>query len=93
MGGRVSEDQTPYRFESIALSSESTVVTEFARQGELREERYRSEVEFERDLFARLQAQAGVPSRHPGRITPCVSGMNGRFLPRSNLPPTGRLAV
>lgn len=54
----MSEDQAAYRFEPIALSNESTVVAEFVRQGESREERYQSEAELERDLIERLQVQA-----------------------------------
>jgi len=54
----MSEDPKRYRYEPIALSSESTVVAEFVRPDEVREERYQSEAELERDFIARLQVQA-----------------------------------
>ena len=54
----MSEDLKPYRYEPIALSNESTVVAEFVRPNEVREERYQSEAELERDFIARLQVQA-----------------------------------
>ena len=54
----MTEAPAPSRFEPIALSSESTVVAEFVRPHEAREERYQSEAELERDLIARLQVQA-----------------------------------
>jgi hypothetical protein len=54
----VSEDLKPSRYEPIALSNESTVVAEFVRPDEVREERYQSEAELERDFIARLQVQA-----------------------------------
>lgn len=54
----MTEAPAPYRYEPIALSSESTVVAEFVRPNEAREERYQSEAELERDLIQRLQAQA-----------------------------------
>lgn len=54
----MSEDLKPSRYEPIALSNESTVVAEFVRPNEVREERYQSEAELERDLIARLQVQA-----------------------------------
>ncbi|MFC5770656.1 type I restriction endonuclease subunit R, partial [Thauera sinica] len=54
----MSEDLKPYRYEPIALSNESTVVAEFVRPNEMREERYQSEAELERDFIARLQVQA-----------------------------------
>jgi type I restriction enzyme R subunit len=54
----MSEDPKPCRYEPIALSSESTVVAEFARPNEAREERYQSEAALERDFIQRLQAQA-----------------------------------
>jgi len=54
----VSEDLKPSRYEAIALSNESTVVAEFVRPNEVREERYQSEAELERDLIERLQVQA-----------------------------------
>jgi type I restriction enzyme R subunit len=53
----VSEDLKPCRYEPIALSSESTVVAEFVRPDEAREERYQSEAELERDFIQRLQVQ------------------------------------
>ena len=54
----MNESRTPYRIEPIALSSESTVVAEFVRPDEAREERYQSETALERDLVERLKAQA-----------------------------------
>ncbi|MCG9078140.1 type I restriction endonuclease subunit R [Laribacter hongkongensis] len=54
----MSEDLKPYRYEPIALFSESTVVAEFVRPTEVREERYQSEGELERDLIERLKIQA-----------------------------------
>lgn len=54
----MSETRLPYRFEPIALSDESTVVAEFVRPDEVREERYQSEAELERDLIKRLRIQA-----------------------------------
>jgi type I restriction enzyme R subunit len=46
------------RFEPIALSNESTVVAEFVRPNEVRDERYQSEAELERDFIKQLQVQA-----------------------------------
>ena len=46
------------RYEPIALSDESTVVAEFVRANEAREERYQSEAALERDFIERLQVQA-----------------------------------
>jgi len=54
----MTEAPAPNRYEPIALSSESTVVAEFVRPNEVREERYQSEAELERDFIARLQVQA-----------------------------------
>jgi type I restriction enzyme R subunit len=54
----MSEAPKPYRYEPIALSNESTVVAEFVRPNEVREERYQSEAELERDFIQRLQVQA-----------------------------------
>jgi type I restriction enzyme R subunit len=54
----MSEAPKPYRYEPIALSNESTVVAEFVRPNEVREERYQSEAELERDFIQRLQMQA-----------------------------------
>ena len=54
----MSEDFKPYRIEPIALSNESTVIAEFARPDEAREERYQSEAALERDFIQRLRAQA-----------------------------------
>jgi type I restriction enzyme R subunit len=50
--------EIPPRYEAIALSNESTVVAEFVRPNEVREERYQSEAELERDFIERLQVQA-----------------------------------
>jgi type I restriction enzyme R subunit len=53
------QDTTPItRYEPIALSNESSVVAEFVRPDEVREERYQSEAELGRDLIERLQVQA-----------------------------------
>ena len=54
----MTEAPAPNRYEPIALSNESTVVAEFVRPNEVREERYQSEAELERDFIARLQVQA-----------------------------------
>jgi type I restriction enzyme R subunit len=54
----VSEAPRPFRYEPVALSSESTVVAEFVPDERTRDERYQSEAELERDLVRRLQAQA-----------------------------------
>ncbi len=55
----MSEDLKPHRYEPIALSSESTVVAEFAPdfQG-VREAVYQSEAELERAFIKQLQMQA-----------------------------------
>lgn len=47
----MSENPQAFRYEPVALSSESTVVAEFVRADEVREERYQSEAELERDLI------------------------------------------
>lgn len=54
----MSDDLKPYHYEPIALSNESTVVAEFVRPHEVREERYQSEAELERDFIECLQMQA-----------------------------------
>ncbi|HET8554468.1 MAG TPA: type I restriction endonuclease subunit R [Rhodanobacteraceae bacterium] len=54
----MTEASAPSRYEPIALSSESTVVAEFVRENEVREERYQSEAALEKDLIDRLQVQA-----------------------------------
>ncbi|GHU04336.1 DEAD/DEAH box helicase [Alphaproteobacteria bacterium] len=54
----MNEDINPCRYEPIALSNESTVVAEFERPNEAREERYQSEAKLERDFIERLRAQA-----------------------------------
>lgn len=54
----MSEDSQPWRIEPIALSNESTVVAEFVRPSEVREERYQSEAGLEDDFIKRLQIQA-----------------------------------
>ncbi len=54
----MSEDLHPHRYEPIAVSNESTVVAEFVRPNEVREERYQSEAALERDFIECLQAQA-----------------------------------
>lgn len=54
----MTEAPAPNRYEPIALSGESTVVAEFVRPNEAREERYQSEAELEREFIARLQVQA-----------------------------------
>lgn len=50
--------QTPPRYETIALSNESTVVAEFIPDGAVRESGYQSEAELEREFIAQLQKQA-----------------------------------
>jgi len=47
----------PARFEPIALSDESTVIAEFIRGNEVREESYQSEAQLEQDFIHRLQQQ------------------------------------
>ena len=54
----MSEAPKSCRYEPIALSDESTVVAEFVRPNEVREERYQSEAELERELIERLQGLA-----------------------------------
>lgn len=53
----MSEDLKSYRYEPIALSSESTVVAEFVPDG-VREAAYQNEAALERDFIAQLQKQA-----------------------------------
>jgi len=47
----------PPRFEPIALSDESTVVAEFIRGTEVRDEHYQSEAQLEQDFIRRLKEQ------------------------------------
>lgn len=54
----MSDAPRSFRYEPIALSNESTVVAEFVPSGEVRDERYQSEAELERDLIKRLREQA-----------------------------------
>ena len=54
----MTEAPEPNRYEPIALSNESTVVAEFVHPNEVREERYQSEAELERDFIRQLQVQA-----------------------------------
>lgn len=54
----MNDARRSFRYEPIALSNESTVVAEYIRSDEVREERYQSEAELERDLIKRLRAQA-----------------------------------
>jgi len=54
----VSEVPKPYHYAPIAVSDESTVVAEFVRDYTLRETRYQTEAQLERDFIARLQAQS-----------------------------------
>lgn len=55
----MSEDIKPYRFEPVALSSESTVVAEFVLDcAGLREAAYQSEAELEQTFIQQLQVQA-----------------------------------
>jgi len=54
----VSEALKPYHYAPIAVSEESTVVAEFVRDKTLRETRYQTEAQLERDFIARLQAQS-----------------------------------
>jgi len=54
----VSEALKPYHYAPIAVSEESTVFAEFVRDNTLRETRYQTEAQLERDFIARLQAQS-----------------------------------
>jgi len=54
----VNEALNAHHYAPIALSDESTVVAEFVRDHELRETRYQTEAQLERDFIARLQTQA-----------------------------------
>jgi len=54
----VNGDIQSYRYAPIALSEESTVVAEFVRPNGVRETRYQSEAQLERDFIERLQVQA-----------------------------------
>lgn len=54
----MNEAPAPHRYEPIALSNESTVVSEYVRDGGAREEGYQSEAALERELIQRLEAQA-----------------------------------
>jgi len=54
----VTENLNAHHYAPIALSDESTVVAEFVRDHELRETRYQTEAQLERDFIERLQAQA-----------------------------------
>jgi len=47
----------PPRFEAIALTDESTVVAEFIRGSEVRDEHYQSEAQLEQDFIRRLKDQ------------------------------------
>jgi len=47
----------PPHFESIALSDESTVIAEFIRSNEVRDEHYQSEAQLEQDFIRRLRDQ------------------------------------
>jgi len=47
----------PPRFESVALSDESTVIAEFIRSSEVRDAAYQSEAQLERDFIRCLQSQ------------------------------------
>ena len=53
----MTEKNTPYRVEPIALSDESTVVAEY-RVNEVRETAYQSEAELENDFIRQLKLQA-----------------------------------
>src|ERR1035437_10174188 len=54
----MNEELKPYRYEPIALSSESTVVAEFVPDYAVREATYQSEAALEREFIAQLQRQA-----------------------------------
>ncbi len=56
----MTEELKPYRYETIALSHESTVVAEFLPDG-ARETAYQSEAELEKAFIEQLQAQAYDP--------------------------------
>jgi len=53
----IVNQNNPARFEPIALSDESTVIAEFIRGNEVREESYQSEAQLEQDFIHRLQQQ------------------------------------
>lgn len=54
----MSEDLKSSRYETIALSRESTVVAEFVREYKVREESYQTEAELEAHFIKQLQVQA-----------------------------------
>ena len=54
----MSQAPHPYRYETIALSSESTVVAEFVTEEGVQDAAYQSEAALERELTAQLQKQA-----------------------------------
>jgi len=53
----IVNQNNPAHFEPIALSDESTVIAEFIRGNEVREESYQSEAQLEQDFIHRLQQQ------------------------------------
>lgn len=53
----MSDDPTPYRYEPVALSDQSTVVAEFLPES-VREAAYLSEKDLERLFIEQLQKQA-----------------------------------
>lgn len=54
----MSDTPLPYQYEPIALSNESTVVSEFVQDPGARYNSYQSETELERELIAQLKQQA-----------------------------------
>lgn len=50
--------QAPYRYEAIALSSESTVVAEFVPEQGVQDAAYQIEAALEHELIVQLQKQA-----------------------------------
>jgi len=53
----IVNQNNPAHFEPIALSDESTVIAEFIRGNEVREEYYQSEAQLEQDFIHKLQQQ------------------------------------
>ncbi len=64
----MSED--PARYETIALSNESTVVAEFVRPNEIREVRYQSEAELERDFSPSLRNKKDLIEQFVDSVSP-----------------------
>lgn len=54
----MSEDQTPYNYDPIAVSNESTVVAQYIPESRVRETSYQSEDALEKELIRILEGQA-----------------------------------